>query len=580
LNETIGSLIKYMFYANDTSNNWNVTPVYSFETTSSADNPPTWSDNSTNSTEVGDPIEFRIKLSDDNGLSYYNFSLDNCTGTLVNISDGSLSGTEDWANVSHLINITTNCQVRYQWYFNDSADNWNSSDVFKFNTSCYCGDYCILELPYTAKYDGKTYCMKEDLSEGGVTGVTFSGSAVHNSTLDCQGNTIDGDETEDTNGVYLSSGSKNNTIKNCRIVNFWNGIYLDGATNNTILNNTIYNNSYTYISDGIFLSSSSHYNNITDNIIETNYRGINIHSNYNILTGNTINDSRLYGIAIIYGDRNEFYNNSIIETTAFFEYSSGIFLDFYASYNIFEDNNITDNSKAGILFHQTKGSYNEFINNIIKDNYYGVLDQSPASAVGHSNNFTDGMIYSNTYDYYLKYYTTDWYFRNTDFNNPRKFVLFTNKVFNYYNDSTELLLTTSLDASRTITRVISKWTQILMKWDDTGTVTAYYNISGLNANTDYGVYNNSNLVYTLITDNTGILPQFSIGLNGESEIKIERVPKPPKKFRCEKELCYKNHFHNFDFIAKLGSCELLEYYPYFLIFDDTKDILWDIICLS
>ena len=100
--------------------------------------PPTYSLNSTNSTLAGTPVEHRLKWNDDVGLSGYIFSFDNCTGTLVNDTFVSFSGTTNWSNITKTINSTVGCTIRWCVYANDTSNNWNGSSCitpFSYNTT-------------------------------------------------------------------------------------------------------------------------------------------------------------------------------------------------------------------------------------------------------------------------------------------------------------------------------------------------------------------------------------------------------------------------------------------------------------
>jgi hypothetical protein len=97
---------------------------------------PTYSSNSTNNTLVAQPTKFVLNWFDAGVLSGYVFSLDNCTGSMVNESWASFSGT--WSNVTRTINSTSDCNIRWCVYANDSSNNWNGtscSDPFNFVTT-------------------------------------------------------------------------------------------------------------------------------------------------------------------------------------------------------------------------------------------------------------------------------------------------------------------------------------------------------------------------------------------------------------------------------------------------------------
>jgi hypothetical protein len=96
--------------------------------------PPRYSNNSTNSTEAGKPILFSVKWTDNVGLSYAIFSLDNCTGMFTNITNMDLTGTSAWSNFTVTINSTPKCKIQWKVYANDTSNNWNISEN-SFNTT-------------------------------------------------------------------------------------------------------------------------------------------------------------------------------------------------------------------------------------------------------------------------------------------------------------------------------------------------------------------------------------------------------------------------------------------------------------
>jgi parallel beta-helix repeat protein len=106
---------------------------------------PTYSLNSTNSTVAGTPIMHSLYWTDDAGLSGYIFSFDNCTGTLVNNSFVSFSGTTNWSNVTKMINSTIGCTIRWCVYANDTSNNWNGTSCitpFSYLTTSAGGSTC------------------------------------------------------------------------------------------------------------------------------------------------------------------------------------------------------------------------------------------------------------------------------------------------------------------------------------------------------------------------------------------------------------------------------------------------------
>ncbi|RMG89907.1 MAG: hypothetical protein D6706_20500, partial [Chloroflexi bacterium] len=95
---------------------------------------PWWSANSTTTPVAGYAVEHRTYWQDYGGLAGYIFSFDNCTGTFVNDSYVSLSGTAAWVNVTKVTNHTEGCTARWQVWVNDTAGNLNASRVFSYKT--------------------------------------------------------------------------------------------------------------------------------------------------------------------------------------------------------------------------------------------------------------------------------------------------------------------------------------------------------------------------------------------------------------------------------------------------------------
>ena len=137
-------------------------------------------------------------------------------------------------------------------------------------------------------------------------------------------------------------------------------------------------------------------------------------------------------------------------------------------------------------------------------------------------------MWNNTNDYYLQGAGSTNNFTQTNFTDSRKIYFYdVTSWFNYNNRTDiELWLKTNVSAKATITRKLISWSKVIMKWNDSSSssVTARYNLTGLNPNKYYLVYNNSQLTYTLQTDSQGNLPSFTIYLNSEHEIKVEESP--------------------------------------------------------
>jgi len=150
-------------------------------------------------------------------------------------------------------------------------------------TACSCGD---------TLNESRTLNASDNLIGCAGDGLDIAASNI---TLDCDGNTITGTEGIASAGVKIMSSFDNCTIKNCIITNFSSGINLGGnSEGDYILNNIIYNNTFV----GIFAPPSDNNNNtLINNTIYNNPRGIQFQfSSYNTFENNNISSNDYYGL--------------------------------------------------------------------------------------------------------------------------------------------------------------------------------------------------------------------------------------------------------------------------------------------
>jgi len=188
-------------------------------------------------------------------------------------------------------------------------------------------------------------------------------------TFDGGGHVIDGDGVDEDYGVRIL-GSKN-TVKNCKITDFYYGIYLLDTGPHTIIRNEV-GAEKTPNSYGIYLLNCYKVL-IKDNIVKYNkyfgiwvrggngisiieneaiahrdpgspttyYSGIYLYiSRYNTIERNTVRENN-YGIYLSHSD-----NNIITRNNAYNNLADGIFLG--SSYNNTVDNNTANSNKYGI----------------------------------------------------------------------------------------------------------------------------------------------------------------------------------------------------------------------------------------
>jgi len=135
------------------------------------------------------------------------------------------------------------------------------------------------------------------------------GTCIHwskdNITFDCQNHTIDGWNMEDYYGIYLDRTS-GNTIRNCIITYFDNGIKLYGSDDNIIIDNSVNDNFW-----GIYIESYSYRNIIINNTATGNIRGIHLYNgNENYIASNAANDNEQFGIYLVDSYKNIIINNA------------------------------------------------------------------------------------------------------------------------------------------------------------------------------------------------------------------------------------------------------------------------------
>ena len=159
-------------------------------------------------------------------------------------------------------------------------------------------------------------------------------------------------------GIDLS-GRINVLIRNMEIREFHTGVYLNGASLNTIYENNITAcNGY-----GILFYESSFENYVLENNITNNPTGVETHfsSSYTVISGNNIKEN---GIGIrLWSEYNEVSENNLTDNKQY-----GVLL-YWSSGNIISRNNITDNNN-GILVQE--GDYNNILGNNLRNNKIGI----------------------------------------------------------------------------------------------------------------------------------------------------------------------------------------------------------------
>ncbi|MEM7817789.1 MAG: NosD domain-containing protein, partial [Candidatus Aenigmatarchaeota archaeon] len=226
---------------------------------------------------------------------------------------------------------------------------------------------------------GTVYTLNQSLWN--VSG-TCMNVAADNVTLDCQGHTIDGDDSGFDSGIY-DYGYSGAVVKNCVITGFYYGISFYGANASTLLNNTANSNGY-----GIYFSNSFG-DAIANNTARLNAQdGFNFFAFSGNITNNTAESNSGYGFYF-----NAVSDSSIAENKAYSNAEHGI--AFYGSSRNIITGNIANNhaSRYGM---RIGGDNNTVANNVANNNDYGVYISS-----SNNNNITNNSAFGNSYGIFL-----------------------------------------------------------------------------------------------------------------------------------------------------------------------------------
>jgi hypothetical protein len=124
LNSTVGNIVSYKWFGNDTSNNWNSTSQQNITLTDGF--APTFSSYSSSTTAAGASCNLNVTVSDNNALSRYIYSTNN-TGAWVNGSATVFSTNPQSIGSTVTLNGTVGVVVQWKVYANDTANLWGTS---------------------------------------------------------------------------------------------------------------------------------------------------------------------------------------------------------------------------------------------------------------------------------------------------------------------------------------------------------------------------------------------------------------------------------------------------------------------
>ena len=317
---------------------------------------------------------------------------------------------------------------------------------------------------------------------------------------------IDTTNTEQGKPIYYYFAQSNMTIQNLYNIG---QLYVANSTNITIKNITIISK------DGIILAMTKNSSVSNSNITTGTQYGVN-------------------GIYLYSSSTNTLSSNNITTSGG---YGYGIYLISSSNSNTLSNNNVTTLGSGGYGIVLDSSITNTFSNNNITTsgtNSYGIY-----LYLSSTNTIIDGSIISKlSFDYYLENVGTTNNFTNTNFTAQRRIYFYgTTSWFNYNNETSgNIWLKTNVLAAGSINRTLSSWNNTLMKWNDTNStkeITANYNLTGLQANTLYGIFNTTNFgqsnPYTITTNGNGAL-NFTIFLIRNTEITVNSTDTTPPTF--------------------------------------------------
>lgn len=308
-----------------------------------------------------------------------------------------------WAGLNLSITCNQGC-TNSNWYSGDNGQ----GDVMKTVTRLQFGPVCRYYLNGNlssyprSSCGGATPCQCGDvltqsrtLNSSDFNGGPCSGIGLEigapNITLDGNGRPIIGG----VGGTGILSAFNNVTIKNSNVSGFTNGIHVLGASNNTILNNTITTiPAIPLAGSGLWIQYSTN-NNVTSNTASLFKWGIALdtNSNNNVIENNTVSSCQ-YGIELYSSS-----GNTIEDTMANNNTDHGIYLRASSSNNRINNSTADFNFQHGLYLSDLTSISNNVTNCRFCDNnqtglgYYDIFDADANIGInnrcGTSSNWAD-----------------------------------------------------------------------------------------------------------------------------------------------------------------------------------------------
>jgi nitrous oxidase accessory protein len=259
--------------------------------------------------------------------------------------------------------------------------------------------YSIQELINNAN-NGSTIIIHPGIYQESITiNKTLKILGENKSTTIIQANATDGVKIT-ANGVYFSGFTVRNgicgvnlTASSCTVSEniFYNnsfGIALDSAINNTINGNVLINNTRLAIGNGILLNDRSSQNSISGNTIINSGEAVYVlNSDNNTVAQNSMFDNYRTGVCLMKGaisaDHNRIYDNVIIGGAVYA-------IDLYSAKQNVIFNNTLKNNGQGFEIENSKN--NTFYRNNIIDSWKGMYLLGSRNNTFYQNNIIDNYI--------------------------------------------------------------------------------------------------------------------------------------------------------------------------------------------
>jgi len=187
---------------------------------------------------------------------------------------------------------------------NDAVTVWGAEGVTVRNL-------ITRDFSYGVHLIDSRYTTVTNLTATGNLGAGISLSMASNNTMS---NNYISNNSMDT-GICIGYASSNNTVTGTTVIGGERGIYLHDQSNG----NTLTGNPLTGNINAITLYDSDSNNTISNNYIYSNSAAVYLHagSYYNVITGNTFEDNRS-GVYIAFGPAyNQVYNNNFLDNDNF-----------------------------------------------------------------------------------------------------------------------------------------------------------------------------------------------------------------------------------------------------------------------